>query len=64
MLMKFFRLLDILQPLMFRCPAKQVSTSGTHADLQRRYLSHMPTCSPTDLPALADDCSVPDDTHT
>ncbi len=26
MLMKFFRLLDILQPLMFKCPAKQHPT--------------------------------------
>ena len=27
MLMKFFRLLDILQPLMFRCPARPSAMS-------------------------------------
>ena len=26
MLMKFFRLLDILQPLMFRCPASPLAS--------------------------------------
>ena len=48
MLMKFFRLLDILQPLMFRCPAVHLSSDSMTA-LRGccRGLCHYCSCSIT-----------------
>ncbi len=54
MLMKFFKLLDILQPLMFRCPAQQKNCCMPQSNSFAAHLdtSNVAICAGTSIQCL------------